>query len=116
MSINEKYKKSKKHSKSRSKKQHKKQKTVKAVTNTRTKCQNKVNGKKCYSKTSVQRFSEEGQIFCNDCKNAYGRSGGWTRLRVAKIKKKEQKENAIVPHSNEDSQIEKDSENEQTDT
>ena len=57
--ISEKHKKSKKHSKHHSHKDKKR----KTVINTRTKCQNKVNGKKCFSTTSVQNFSAEGQIF-----------------------------------------------------
>ena len=108
-SYKRKHKSTKKHSK-RSKKQHKKQKTV------RTKCQNKINGKRCFSKSSIQNFNEEGQIFCNDCKKAYGFSGGWSKKRyneyMDKTKKKEQKENAVVPDSNADSQ----SDDEQTDT
>ena len=63
----------KKHSKHT--KKHKKQKTVNVVT-VRTKRENKVNAKKCFSKTSVQSFSEEGQIFCDDCKQIYKTSGG----------------------------------------
>jgi len=118
--ISEKHKKSNKYSKRHSKK-HKKQKTVKAVTNTRTKCQNKVNGKRCFSNTTIQNFSEEGQIFCDECKKVYRFSGGWTRKRyneyMTKTKKRQERLAKANTETNiTDSQKEKDSDDEQTDT